>query len=294
MIKTTNNLLRAGGAGLIFLFLASSGQAQYKIAPKTADELAAYFSYSSGRNIISGHRGGMENGMPENSLETFKATMKHAPAFFEIDPRLTKDSVIVLLHDAALERTTNGTGKLSDYTYKEVKKLRLKDREGNLTKYRVSKFEDVIKWARGKTVLNLDKKDVPFEMIAEIIQKHNANSFIMLTVHSPEEAQFYLDRDPKAMFSAHIKDVKTFDAYKNAGIPFGQMIAYIGPKIGEQNSELYELLHAEDVMCMISAAPTYDKLESAEARLDAYRKVFEDGASILESDNPIEASKALE
>lgn len=275
------------------LLLTSSCSGLHKTVLNQPEEMFNYFSYGSDRKIISGHRGGMENGMPENSIETFKATLKETPAFFEIDPRLTKDSVIVLMHDATLDRTTTGTGKLADYTYAELKDIRLKDKDGNATPYKVPRLEEVIKWGRGKTVLNLDKKDVPFQMIADLIKRTNSNAFVMLTVHSPEEARFYLEQDPKAMFSAHIKDEKTFKAYKDAGIPFKQMIAYIGPKVGEQNEVMYKLLHAEDVMCMISAASTYDKLSTVEERFEGYKSVLLDGASILESDNPIEASKAF-
>ena len=47
-------------------------------------------------------------------------------------------------------------------------------------------------------------------------------------------------------------------------------------------------------MCMISAAPTYDKLSTKEERAKAYRAVYADGANILESDLPIEVSKAIQ
>ena len=39
----------------------------------------------------------------------------------------------MIMHDATLDRTTNGTGKIADYTWEELKKLRLKDPEGNVT-----------------------------------------------------------------------------------------------------------------------------------------------------------------
>jgi glycerophosphoryl diester phosphodiesterase len=46
---------------------------------------------------------------------------------FEIDPRITKDSVVVLMHDATLDRTTTGTGRVADHTWAELQQLRLKD-----------------------------------------------------------------------------------------------------------------------------------------------------------------------
>ena len=97
-------------------------------------QLHDWFRYAPERPIVvSGHRGGMETGYPENCIESFEKTLSMMPSFFEIDPRLTKDSVIVLMHDATIDRTTTGTGKVSDYTFEELQQFFLKDREGNVT-----------------------------------------------------------------------------------------------------------------------------------------------------------------
>ncbi|GAB3898004.1 hypothetical protein GCM10028803_16860 [Larkinella knui] len=269
-------------------------QPLHVFAIKTPKELHSFFRWT-GQDIpiISGHRGGMVKGFPENSMATFENTLKHTPAFFEIDPRLTKDSVIVLMHDATLERTTTGTGKVSDYTWEELKKFRLKDAEGNVTEHRIPTLAEAIDWARGKTILNLDKKDVPFPMIAAIIRDHKADAFVMLTVHTAEEALYYYKRNKNQMFSAFVKTPQAMKEYEKAGIPFSQMIAYIGPDVKPANQEMYRLLNAKGVMCMISAAPTYDKLKTPDERAAAYRAVFKDGASILESDLPIETAEAV-
>lgn len=261
---------------------------------KTPRELHAFFRYrKKAPPIIAGHRGGMVAGFPENSIATFENTLKHTPAFFEIDPRLTKDSVIVLMHDPRLDRTTTGRGKLSDYTWEEVKELRLKDQEGKVTLQGIPTLSEVIEWARGKTILNLDHKDVPLAMIADLIRKHRAEAFVMLTVHSVAEARYYLSRNPKSMFSAFIRNKTELAAYEAAGIPFSQLIAYIGPLVKPENKEMYTLLNARGTMCMISAASTYDKLPTQEERKQSYRAIIKDGASILESDRPIEVAEAI-
>ena len=269
-------------------------QVPHRLPIKTVEDLHDFFKWTDKKKpIISGHRGGMVPGFPENSLATFENTLQHTPAFFEIDPRLTRDSVIVLMHDATLERTTTGTGKVSDYTWKELQKLRLKDSDGNVTEHRIPTLGEAIEWARGKTVLNLDRKDVPFAMTAAIIRKHRADAFVMLTVHSPEQARYYLDDNRDRMFSAFVKTPQELTAYEKAGIPADNMIAYIGPTVKPENQELYRLLHAKGIMCMISAASSYDKLTSAEERAAAYRAIVADGATILESDRPIEVAEAI-
>ena len=271
----------------------SNAQTLHRLPIKSVGDLHAFFKWETNKKpIISGHRGGMVPGFPENSIATFENTLRHTPAFFEIDPRLTKDSVIVLLHDATLDRTTTGTGNLADYTYEQLKAFRLKDSDGNVTEHRIPTLADAIEWARGKTVLNLDRKDVPLSMTAAILRKHRADAFLMLTVHSPEQARYYYQDNKSRMFSAFIKTPQELAAYEQAGIPADNMIAYIGPTVKPENQQLYQLLHAKGIMCMISAASSYDKLPIANERATAYRAIVQDGADILESDRPVEVAEA--
>jgi glycerophosphoryl diester phosphodiesterase len=272
----------------------SSGDQELHTLPiETPDDVYNYFRYR-GENprLISGHRGGEKKGYPENCIETFEHVLRYTPATFEIDPRLTKDSVIVLMHDATLDRTTNGTGKLSDYTWEEVKQLRLKDSEGTFTDYRIPTLEEVIKWAKGKTVVILDKKDVPFRMTADIIRKHNAEAYVMITVHNAEQAKFYYEDNPKVMFEAFVRTKEALYSYEEAGIPWSHIMAYVGPENTPLAQELCEMLHERGAMCMISAAPIYDKLDSLE-RVKAYREIYNVGVDIIESDRPIEVAEAI-
>ncbi len=253
-----------------------------------------FFQYT-GNNvpIITGHRGGTYPGFPENSIESFEHVLRHTPAFFEIDPRITKDSVIVIIHDATLDRTTTGKGKVADYTWEELQELNLVDHLGQVTPFKIPSLEEVITWSRGKTVINLDRKDVPFELTAALIKKHQAEAHVMLTVHAPEQAQFYLEKNKHSMFSAHIKSLEELHAYEESGIPWDQVMAYVGPWSKVENQELYEQLHQRGVMVMVSAASSYDKLEDPNERQEAYRKIIDDGADVLESDFPIEAAAAI-
>lgn len=277
----------------VLLSITSYAQELHRLKIKNTRELKEFFRYKDKNTpIISGHRGGMIKGFPENSIETFENTLRHTSAFYEIDPRLTKDGVAVLMHDATLDRTTNGTGKVSDYTYAELQKLRLKDPGGHITEAKIPTLKEAILWSKGKTVLNLDKKDLPLETTAKILME-SKNDIIMLTVHNAEEAKFYYSYNPKWMLSAFVKTKKALKEYEAAGIPWSNMIAYIGPKSTPENLEILKILHAKGVMCMISAAPSYDKLNDVSERAKSYRMVFEQGADILESDLPIEVAEAI-
>ncbi|WP_428661978.1 glycerophosphodiester phosphodiesterase family protein [Runella sp.] len=71
---------------------------------------------------IIAHRGG--SGLaPENTLEAIKNALSINAKTIEIDIRQTKDNVLVVMHDNNVGRTTNGNGKIGDYTYENLKKL---------------------------------------------------------------------------------------------------------------------------------------------------------------------------
>ncbi|MDR2472685.1 MAG: glycerophosphodiester phosphodiesterase family protein [Tannerella sp.] len=278
----------------LFLFGCNVTAKDNYIAIKTTDEASAFFSYKGdGSIIISGHRGGREAGSPENSIEGLQNVINQTPSIFEIDPRLTKDSVIVLMHDATLERTTTGKGKVGDYTYKELQALFLKDYSGNVTKCKIPTLEEVIIATKGKTVVNLDKKDVPLEMIVALIRKLDASSWVMITVHTGAQARYYYDRLPGIMMSAFSRNDKEFEDLTYSGVPWKQMIAYVGPTIDDKNRHIVAKLHALGVRCMVSFAPTHDTLATPAERAEAYKKEISLNPDIIESDIPTEIARVI-
>ncbi len=298
MIKISDNLFFITSVLLVFLLPLNScktkGSEENYIKFKKLKDTHQYFAYKADSSIlISGHRGGQELGYPENSIEGFQYVLTQMPAFFEIDPRLTKDSVIVLMHDATLDRTTDATGKLSDYTLAELQSVRLKDYEGNITSARIPTLEEVIKWSKGKTVINLDKKDVPLQMIVELIKKHKAEKYVMLTVHTGAQARYYSDKLPGIMLSVFARNDEEFEDIVISGVPWENMIAYVGQTINDSNRHIVDQLRAKGVRCMVSYAPSLDRLRTAEERESAYKGAINANPDIIESDYPVEIGKVL-
>ncbi|MBQ3075518.1 MAG: glycerophosphodiester phosphodiesterase, partial [Clostridia bacterium] len=56
-------------------------------------------------------------------MEAFQAALDLGVDQIETDVRVTKDGKLVLIHDATVDRTTNGTGNVEDYTLEELQKL---------------------------------------------------------------------------------------------------------------------------------------------------------------------------
>lgn len=249
-------------------------------------DLQHFLSYKADdKIIISGHRGGID--FPENSLEGLQAVVNTMPAIFEIDPRLTKDSIIVLMHDETLDRTTTATGKLSDYTWSELQKVRLKDSSGKTTNFKIPTLEEVIIWSRGKTIINLDKKDVPLAMIVDIIQKYEAEGHVMLTVHTGAQARYYHDRLPQIMLSVFARNEKEYADIEISGVPWLNMIAYVGWTIDSKNEHIVKKLREHGVKCMISLAPSHDKIKNKNEREIRYQEEIYKRPDIIETDLPI-------
>ena len=58
---------------------------------------------------------------PENTMHAFHGAVEDLGyAYIELDVRLTADRIPVVIHDATIDRTTDGTGKVSDYTFDEL------------------------------------------------------------------------------------------------------------------------------------------------------------------------------
>ena len=64
---------------------------------------------------VFAHRGASAYA-PENTLPAFALAMEQGADGIELDIHLTKDGELVVIHDEKLDRTTNGTGLVRDYT----------------------------------------------------------------------------------------------------------------------------------------------------------------------------------
>lgn len=81
-----------------------------------------YWTESKQNVWVAAHRGSSET-HPENTMIAFADAVKAGADQLETDVRITKDGELVLIHDATLERTTNGVGNVKDYTLSELKEL---------------------------------------------------------------------------------------------------------------------------------------------------------------------------
>lgn len=80
------------------------------------------FKQSENNVIVAGHRG-YKALYPENTMISFQKAIELGVDMIELDLNVTSDKQLVVIHDNTLDRTTNGTGSVRDFTLDEIKKL---------------------------------------------------------------------------------------------------------------------------------------------------------------------------
>ena len=257
------------------------------------NNLPAYLQYSSDKPpLISAHRGGgTYAGYPENCLESFGYLARQMPIVIECDIAQTKDSVLLMMHDDTYERTTTGTGKVSEQTWNYAQTLFLEDHRGLATRYKVPTLDDVLKWGDGKVIYTLDvKQGVPYKRVVEAVQKARAENYAAIITYNATQAELVHRLDRRLMISVTIRNREEYERLHEAGIPDNRMIAFVGTR--EPSADLYEFLHKKKIRTILGTLGNLDKM--TEARGDAtYQRFVDNGADVLSTDRPLEAGRAL-
>lgn len=142
--------------------------------------------------IIIAHRGASAYA-PENTLSSFEKAIEMGAMVIETDVHQTKDSVVVIMHDLSVDRTTFGKGMIKNMDLKEFKecKVRLNERRCNYFEYPPT-LEEAIQLINGrcKLLIELKKGNSYYpnieKHIIDLIDKYNAHSWIS-TIHSFEK-----------------------------------------------------------------------------------------------------------
>ncbi|MFT3824868.1 MAG: alkaline phosphatase family protein [Chitinophagaceae bacterium] len=282
--------------GFILLLLAANmlqAQQTYSIRCNSVTELQQFLSWSNKRYpLISAHRGGPEKGFPENALETFKNSTRFQPIIIECDITLTKDSALVLMHDDRLNRTSTGNGPVSDYTYEQLRELKLKDNDGNVTDFKIPLLDEVLQWGKGKVIFTLDvKRNVPYARVIEAVRKAGAEACSVIITYNANQATEVHQLAPDLMISASIQNAADLERLHNNGVPDNRLVAFVG--VREASDSLYTLLHSRNIQCIVGTMGNLDR-QAASKNEQPYYDYISRGADILSSDRPREAGAMLQ
>lgn len=121
-----------------------------------------------------GHRGARAY-EPENTLRSFKKALELGVNAVELDVRVTKDGEVVVIHDAEVERTTNGKGLVNELTLKEIKQLNTEKDE------KIPTLEEALDFLDKKLKVLIELKETGLEAkVLNTVQKKGLEKNVII------------------------------------------------------------------------------------------------------------------
>jgi len=280
---------------IVFASCKQEEKVHHYIKFNKTEELYQFLKWSPENRfpLISAHRGGPMSGFPENCIETFDNATTYNPVIIEFDIAYSKDSVMVIMHDDKLDRTSTGKGEIGNYTYDELKAFNLKDDEGKETNFKIPTLDSVLSWSKGKVLLTIDlKKGVSYAKVIKKVRKYKVESNSIIITYTADQAKEVHQLAPDLMISASVQKKSELRRLNALGIPNNRIVAFIG--VSAPDKELYQYLHGKGITTILGTMGNIDKSSIANPAKLVYYHLVNNGADILSGDNLPQASEQLD
>lgn len=244
--------------------------------------------------LISAHRGGVEPGYPENGIETFANVLAQGPMVIEMDVNRSADGVLLMMHDDTLDRTTTGEGAVVETDWDEIETLRLVDNDGTVTEFGVPTLDEVLDWAAGRAIVQLDvKRSVEITDVVDAVAAHDAYGFAKIITYSVEDAAAVSAADPDVIFSLQIEEPGDLETLEAAGVDTSRLVGWTG--LGDEPlTELWTTLDQRDIPVSFGTMWRLDETVAETGDASVFVPLVEQGVDILATDLHREAYAALE
>jgi len=258
----------------------------------TIADLREHLRWSPGRRpSILAHRGAPDPAHPENSIETYEQAFRAAPCYVEIDIRTSADGIFVLNHDATLDRCTTGTGPLAEHTFEQLRALHLKGAGGAATEWQMQTLDELIEWARGRTVVFLDIKggQPHYEEVLRFVREREARAFCVTLTYCIEDTLAAHRVEPEMVVYGRATDERYARELLDSGISHDRLVAWVND---DTPQGLYDLLHERGILVTYGAFLEMDARAPAEGP-GVYLQWMEKGADIINTDDVPRVAEAI-
>ncbi len=225
---------------------------------------------------VVAHRGAMKFA-PENTIAAFEKAHQMGADIVEMDIRQTKDGVLIIMHDKTVDRTTNGTGKVSDLTLKEIKQLDAGSWFGEDYKgTEVPTLEEALIAIKGKLIPDIDFKSGDVKPLVELLEKHGFLEEAQVTTWSSnwDHLKGLLLVTDKLLIRPSPKKVNhRIAALKEALNP-----PVVNLEGDETSKALIDEIHNSNMKAWVNCLKKYDNKKSM-------KKAIAAGADYIQADN---------
>jgi len=141
--------------------------------------------------VIFAHRGACALA-PENTLPSFELAVEHKADAIELDVKLSKDGVVMVIHDQTVDRTTGGRGKVNELTLAELKKLDAgKFFNKKYAGIQIPTLEEVFASVGQKVIVNVEltnyksTRDQLVEQVIRVVKRHQMEDRVLFSSFFP-------------------------------------------------------------------------------------------------------------
>ncbi len=265
---------------LLFLMSFSQGNKLDKILSEFHNPKSKYL-------LVAAHRSA-HNGYPENSISALKHAIELGVDIAETDVKVTKDSVVVLMHDGKIDRTTNGKGNPENYTLAELKKFRLKMPDGTLTNETIPTFEDFLNVAKGKIMVDIDIKTSYLKPVTDVVKKTKTQNQVFYFDDDYESLKKVRSLDPTALLMPRAHSYHEADS---ALVRFNPQAIHIDETF--YTPEVTKMIRDKNARIWINALDKADVEIRAGKTEEALNKLTRYNANIIQTDEPEKILKYL-
>ena len=186
-----------------------------------ADKIVAALHDASTRYVVVvAHRGDWRN-YPENSIPAIESVIRMGVDVMELDVKMTRDSVLVLSHDWTLNRTTTGSGNISDYTYEQLLAFDLKRGHGiAIPGLKIPTLRQAPEVCKDRIVVNVDQGFDHYDQVLAITEELGMTDQVLIKNGQPlDKVQQRMSRHAHKMMYMPVvsvtggSDMTTFNSY---------------------------------------------------------------------------------
>ena len=236
--------------------------------------------------IVIAHRGDHVD-VPENTLAAYEKAIQHGADFTEIDLRTTKDGELVIMHDATVDRMTNGKGKIKDLTYREIKELKVTDKnKPGSNQYSIPSFREVLDVCKDKIGIYLDFKDADPAKVYPLIKQAGMQTKMVVYLNKEEQYDQWRKAAPEMPLMSSPPD----SAKENLSLSHfleQKMISVMDGSLDDYNDDMFLIARKNNVAIWLD-------VQSKDEGPATWEPVLQKGIKGLQTDHPEKLVQYLE
>lgn len=251
--------------------------------------------------VVASHRGDWRN-YPENSIPAIESVIRMGVDIMELDVKMTKDSVLILMHDKTIDRMTNGKGRVCDITYDSLMTFNMRRAHNIVTDtLKVPTLREALLCCKDRILVNVDHAYPYYEQIVKLTEELGVAGQVLMKSKSSidkvnEDTQKYGSR----MLYMPVIDVnkprgeKLFAEYLDKGVvpmAFELCWQYPGEEIDECMKQVRQMgskIWVNTIWASLCGGlgNDDDAAFAAQNPADVYSQYINKGVSMIQTDRP--------